>query len=382
MGGVTRARHRLPSTSSTATCRSSSALVLALSFILLLLAFRSVVVAVTAIAHEPAVGGRRLRRPHARLPGGLGRRLFGLQARWTAIESWVPLLMFCVLFGLSMDYQVFLLSRIRERWIETHDSDGSVVFGVQSTAGIITGAALIMVAVFIGMGSGQLVVLQEFGVGLAIAVLPGRLRGARDRRAGGDRPARRPVLAHAALARMAAAHRHRARGGRTGGPSRPPAASSWTAARRRRRAEEVAGADTDAGRTPGKGGGRRRRRRADARPHPRRDPRRGRRPPHHARRRGVEPERPGDARRLRQRRLALSLLRRQAGDPRGAHRAQPRAAWRAPAPGSRRICPPTNRSSRSVSPTSTTPGSTPANARCSSRPRPRAPPISSRSAAG
>jgi RND superfamily putative drug exporter len=79
--------------------------------------------------------------------------------------------MFCVLFGLSMDYQVFLLSRIRERWYETRESRESVVFGVQSTAGIITGAALIMVAVFMGMGSGRMVVLQELGFGLAIAVL-------------------------------------------------------------------------------------------------------------------------------------------------------------------------------------------------------------------
>jgi RND superfamily putative drug exporter len=88
-----------------------------------------------------------------------------------SIESWVPLLMFCVLFGLSMDYQVFLLSRIREHWYETRESTESVVFGVQSTAGIITGAALIMVAVFVGMGSGRMVVLQELGFGLAIAVL-------------------------------------------------------------------------------------------------------------------------------------------------------------------------------------------------------------------
>ena len=89
----------------------------------------------------------------------------------STIESWVPLLMFCVLFGLSMDYQVFLLSRIRESWGETHDSRDAVVFGVQSTAGIITGAALIMVAVFAGMASGRFTVLQQLGLGLAVAVL-------------------------------------------------------------------------------------------------------------------------------------------------------------------------------------------------------------------
>jgi RND superfamily putative drug exporter len=143
--------------------------VLALSFILLLLAFRSVLVAITAIVMNLLSVAAAYGALTLLFQEGLGARLFGLQDV-TAIESWVPLVMFCILFGLSMDYQVFLLSRIRERWVETGDSYGSVVFGVQSTAGIITGAALIMMAVFIGMGSGQLIILQEFGVGLAIAV--------------------------------------------------------------------------------------------------------------------------------------------------------------------------------------------------------------------
>ncbi len=144
--------------------------VLFLSFILLLLAFRSVLVAATAIVMNllsvgAAYGALTLVFQH-----GWGSIVPGL-ITVESIESWVPLLMFCVLFGLSMDYQVFLLSRIRERWFETGESKESVVFGVQSTAGIITGAALIMVAVFLGMGSGQMVVLQELGFGLAIAVL-------------------------------------------------------------------------------------------------------------------------------------------------------------------------------------------------------------------
>ena len=144
--------------------------VLSLSFVLLLLAFRSLLVAVTAIVMNllsvgAAYGALTLVFQH-----GWGDVIPGL-ITVESIESWVPLLMFCVLFGLSMDYQVFLLSRIRERWYETGESMESVVFGVQSTAGIITGAALIMIAVFIGMGSGQMVVLQELGFGLAIAVL-------------------------------------------------------------------------------------------------------------------------------------------------------------------------------------------------------------------
>ncbi len=144
--------------------------VLALSFLLLLLAFRSVIVSATAIVMNllsvgAAYGALTLVFQH-----GWGADVVGL-TKVESIESWVPLLMFCVLFGLSMDYQVFLLSRIRERWYETRESRESVVFGVQSTAGIITGAALIMVAVFMGMGSGRMVVLQELGFGLAIAVL-------------------------------------------------------------------------------------------------------------------------------------------------------------------------------------------------------------------
>jgi|GEM_PF-502653 len=146
------------------------AVVLTLSFILLLLAFRSVIVAATAIVMNLLSVGAAYGALTLAFQYGWGAEVVGL-TKVESIESWVPLLMFCVLFGLSMDYQVFLLSRIRERWHETHESRESVVFGVQSTAGIITGAALIMVAVFLGMGSGQLVVLQELGFGLAIAVL-------------------------------------------------------------------------------------------------------------------------------------------------------------------------------------------------------------------
>jgi RND superfamily putative drug exporter len=83
----------------------------------------------------------------------------------------VPLFLFSVLFGLSMDYQVFLLSRIRERYDETGDTTDAVTFGVSSTARIITGAALIIVAVFAGFAAGELVMFQQMGFGVAIALL-------------------------------------------------------------------------------------------------------------------------------------------------------------------------------------------------------------------
>ncbi len=144
--------------------------VLSLSFLLLLVAFRSVVVSLSAIVMNLLSVGAAYGVITLVFQKGVGADLLGL-TQMPAIESWVPLLMFCVLFGLSMDYQVFLLSRIRESWGETHDNRDAVVFGVQSTAGIITGAALIMVAVFAGMASGRFTVLQQLGVGLAVAVL-------------------------------------------------------------------------------------------------------------------------------------------------------------------------------------------------------------------
>jgi RND superfamily putative drug exporter len=76
-----------------------------------------------------------------------------------------------VLFGLSMDYQVFLLSRIRERFDQTGDTRRAVAFGVGSTARIITGAALIIVAVFCGFAAGDLVMFQQMGFGVAVSLL-------------------------------------------------------------------------------------------------------------------------------------------------------------------------------------------------------------------
>ena len=88
-----------------------------------------------------------------------------------AIESWLPLFMFAVLFGLSMDYHVFLLSRLRERFDEHGDNSEAIAFGIRSTGKIITGAALIMVAVFGGFAMGDMVLFQQMGFGLAVAIL-------------------------------------------------------------------------------------------------------------------------------------------------------------------------------------------------------------------
>jgi putative drug exporter of the RND superfamily len=89
----------------------------------------------------------------------------------SAIEAWVPLFLFSVLFGLSMDYQVFLLSRIKERYDATGSTTDAVTHAVASTARLITGAALIIVAVFSGFARGDLVMFQQMGFGVAVALL-------------------------------------------------------------------------------------------------------------------------------------------------------------------------------------------------------------------
>jgi RND superfamily putative drug exporter len=89
----------------------------------------------------------------------------------TAIDAWVPLFLFSVLFALSMDYQVFLMSRIKERYDQTGSTREAVTDGVASTARIITGAALIIVVVFSGFARGQLVMFQQMGFGVAAALL-------------------------------------------------------------------------------------------------------------------------------------------------------------------------------------------------------------------
>ena len=101
---------------------------------------------------------------------GVGADLLGFQQS-EAIEAWLPLFLFCVLFGMSMDYHVFLLSRIRERYDATKNNTEAVAFGIRSTGRLITGAALIMVAVFSAFATGDMAPLQQMGFGLAVAVL-------------------------------------------------------------------------------------------------------------------------------------------------------------------------------------------------------------------
>jgi len=146
------------------------AFVLGLTLLLLTVVFRSVVVAGTAVVLNLLSVGATYGLLVLVFQHGVAADLLGFQQADT-IEAWVPLFLFSVLFGLSMDYQVLLLSRIKEQHDVTHDSREAVRHGVASTARIITGAALIIVAVFLGFAAGDLVMFQQMGFGVAIALL-------------------------------------------------------------------------------------------------------------------------------------------------------------------------------------------------------------------
>ena len=146
------------------------AFVLGLSFLILMMVFRSIVIPLKAIIMNLLSVGATYGLLVLVFQKGFGAELFGFQ-RADVIDAWLPLFLFTILFGLSMDYHVFLLSRIRERYDESQDNTEAVAYGLRSTAGLITGAALIMVVVFGAFASGETVVNQLMGFGLAIAVL-------------------------------------------------------------------------------------------------------------------------------------------------------------------------------------------------------------------
>ena len=152
------------------------AFVLGLSFLLLTVVFRSVVLPVKAIVLNLLSVGAAYGTVVMFFQQGVGPGFVKDVAealsfpQVQAVEAWLPLFLFAILFGLSMDYHVFLLSRIRERFDFTKNNTESVAFGLRTTGGLITGAALIMVAVFAGFAAGRLTALQQTGFGLAVAI--------------------------------------------------------------------------------------------------------------------------------------------------------------------------------------------------------------------
>jgi RND superfamily putative drug exporter len=146
------------------------AFVLTLSFLLLLLVFRSVVLPLKAVVLNLLSVGAAYGLMVLVFQEGVGADLLGLQ-QIDRVEPWVPVFLFSVLFALSMDYHVFLLTRIKERYLATGDTVDAVSHGVGATGRIITGAALIIVVVFVGFASGDLVGFQQMGFGVAVALL-------------------------------------------------------------------------------------------------------------------------------------------------------------------------------------------------------------------
>jgi RND superfamily putative drug exporter len=143
--------------------------VLGLSFVLLTVAFRTIVLPAVAIALNLLSVGAAYGLIVLVFLHGVGRDFLGF-TEVDVIAAWLPLFLFAVLFGLSMDYTVFLLSRIRERVAIGERTTDAVVHGVSSTARIITGAALIIIAVFVGFATGDQVEFQQMGFGIAVSL--------------------------------------------------------------------------------------------------------------------------------------------------------------------------------------------------------------------
>jgi RND superfamily putative drug exporter len=144
--------------------------VVALSFLLLLLVFRSPAVAAkAAVLNVLSIAAAYGVIAHV-LEGGVVGGLFGIDSE-TPLPGFIPILMFAILFGLSMDYEVFLLTRIRERWLATGDPARSVTEGLTATARMITAAAAIMIAVFAAFVPSPDIFLKIIGIGLATAIL-------------------------------------------------------------------------------------------------------------------------------------------------------------------------------------------------------------------
>jgi uncharacterized membrane protein YdfJ with MMPL/SSD domain len=144
--------------------------VLVLTYLLLMRAFRSLILPLKAVLLNLLSVAASYGMLVVFFKWGVGETLFGLY-QFPQVEGWIPIFLFAMLFGLSMDYEVFLVSRMRETWDEEHDNVRAVSYGLERTGMIITAAAIIMVAAFSGFVAGSIVGLQQFGLGLAVAIL-------------------------------------------------------------------------------------------------------------------------------------------------------------------------------------------------------------------
>ena len=146
------------------------AFVLGLAFVLLLVTFRSIVIPIKAIVLNLLSVGASYGVLKLVFQDGHGESLLGFQSVG-GVVAWLPLFLFVILFGLSMDYHVFILSRIREAIDRGMSSDEAVAHGIRSTAGVVTSAAVVMVAVFSVFATLSMLEFKQMGVGLAVAIL-------------------------------------------------------------------------------------------------------------------------------------------------------------------------------------------------------------------
>ena len=144
--------------------------VVVVSMLLLLVAFRSIVIAVTAAVMNLLSVAAAYGVVAFFLEGGWAGRLIGIDTP-TPMAAFVPVIMFALLFGLSMDYEVFLISRIREAWVRTRDNSQAITTGLASTGRVITAAAAIMIVVFAALIPSDQVFIKVFGVGMVAAIL-------------------------------------------------------------------------------------------------------------------------------------------------------------------------------------------------------------------
>jgi uncharacterized membrane protein YdfJ with MMPL/SSD domain len=143
--------------------------VLVLTYIVLMRAFRSLVLPLKAVLLNLLSVGASYGMLVVFFKWGVGESLAGLY-HFPQVEGWIPIFLFAMLFGLSMDYEVFLVTRMRETWDEERDNVRAVSYGLERTGVIVTAAAIVMVAAFSGFVAGSVVGLQQFGLGLAVAI--------------------------------------------------------------------------------------------------------------------------------------------------------------------------------------------------------------------
>jgi RND superfamily putative drug exporter len=144
--------------------------VLGLAFLLMLVTFRSIVIPLKAIVLNLLSVGAAYGVLVLMFQHGWGADVLNFKPSG-AIAPWLPLFLFVILFGLSMDYHVFILSRVRELVDRGMDTESAVAGGIRQTAGVVTSAAAVMVAVFAIFGSLSMLPLKQMGVGLSVAVL-------------------------------------------------------------------------------------------------------------------------------------------------------------------------------------------------------------------